>query len=499
MSLETPDGTDQTGRRRTRTFRSPREQWQAEYLRHVWTSDALVVCTAFALADGVRFGLFGGARELAWAQLPGIDYALVGAVLAALWLGLLAILDSRSRRILGQGTEEYRRVVSSALVLFSVIAFLSLALNIDPANGYIALALPFGLLGLLANRRLWRTVAARKRARGLYQTALLVVGREATAVDIASKFVTDRRLGYDVVGLCTPPAHGDATLVEDRRVPHVGDDHSVIDAVKLSGADTVALSPTDHLTPQAIRRLIWDLESLGIDLIVAAGLMDVAAERIRSQPVAGMAMLLIDEPQYDSANSWGKRMFDIAFASAALLAASPVLLIAGILVKTTSRGPVFYTAERVGLGGRTFPMLKFRSMVVGADAQLAGMLAAAGHDGLYFKAKDDPRVTRVGRVLRKFSIDELPQFVNVLTGDMSVVGPRPQSPHEVTTYDDLVRRRLMVRPGLTGLWQVSGRSNLSADDATRFDLSYVENWSMAQDLIIIGRTVLVVLRGHGAY
>ncbi|OFJ51905.1 sugar transferase [Mycolicibacterium grossiae] len=486
---------------RRRPYRSPREQWQAQYLRHLRLSDAAVVCAAFGIADGVRFGLFGTERELAWDVLPGIDYAIVGAVLAAAWLALLAILDSRSRRILGQGTEEYRRVVSSALVLFSSIAFVSLAFNIDPANGYIALALPVGLFGLLANRRLWRTYASRQRARGRYQTALLVVGRRAAAVDIAEKFVTDRRLGFDVVGLCTPAStsQSDPLRIGDHEVRFVGSDHAVVDAVGACGADTVALSPTDHLTPPAIRRLIWDLEALGIDLIVAAGLMDVAAERIRSQPVAGMAMLLIDEPQYDNANRWGKRMFDVAFAATALLCAAPVLLLAALAVKATSRGPVFYRAERIGLGGRSFAMLKFRSMVVGADAQLAGMIAAAGHDGLYFKVRDDPRVTRVGRVLRKFSIDELPQFYNVLAGDMSVVGPRPQSPHEVTTYDDLVRRRLLVRPGLTGLWQVSGRSDLSAEDATRFDLSYVENWSMAQDLIIIGRTVLVVLRGHGAY
>ncbi|WP_235887139.1 sugar transferase [Mycolicibacterium arabiense] len=497
--LETPDGSD-AGPDVGRSYRSRREQWQAEYVRNLRVSDVVVLGAAFATADGIRFGLFGSARELAWSALSGIDYSVVGVVLAGLWLTLLAVVGSRSRRILGHGTEEYRRVVSSALVLFSLVAFLSLVFNIDPANGYIAIALPVGLLGLLANRGMWRSYAARQRVKGRYQTSLLVVGRESAAIDIANKFVLDARLGYEVVGLCTPTAPSvDATLVGSRHVPFVGTDRAVLDAVQASGADTVALSPTDHLNPLAIRRLIWDLEAFGIDLIVAAGLMDVAAERIRSQPVAGMAMLLIDEPQYDQANAWGKRVFDVAFAATALLCAAPLLAIAFVLIKVTSRGPAFYVAERVGMGGNVFGMLKFRSMVVGADAQLPGMLAAAGHDGLYFKVKDDPRVTRVGRILRKFSIDELPQFLNVLAGDMSVVGPRPQSPEEVTTYDDLVRRRLLVRPGLTGLWQVSGRSDVPAEDATRFDLSYVENWSMAQDLVIIGRTVAVVLRGRGAY
>jgi exopolysaccharide biosynthesis polyprenyl glycosylphosphotransferase len=227
--------------------------------------------------------------------------------------------------------------------------------------------------------------------------------------------------------------------------------------------------------------------------------MDVAAERISSQPVAGMAMLLVDKPQYDHANSWAKRAFDISFAAAALIVVAPVMAVTAIAVKVFSGGPVLYRAERCGINGRSFGMLKFRSMVVGADAQLADLITAAGGDAMYFKLKDDPRVTPVGRLMRKFSVDELPQFINVLKGDMSVVGPRPQAPHQVVTHDDLMRRRMLVRPGVTGLWQVSGRSDLTPEDATRLDLSYVENWSMAQDLVIIGRTVGVVVLGRGAY
>jgi exopolysaccharide biosynthesis polyprenyl glycosylphosphotransferase len=483
-----------------RRFQSDREKWQAEYLRNLRISDTVVVCGTLAIADWVRFSLLGHERIMSWYAVPGVDYSVVDVVLAILWLALLALVDSRSRRILGHSAEEYRRIIEATLAYFGVIAFLSVVLELDLARGHLAITFPLGLFGLLVNRRIWRGVAVRKRAKGEYQTSLLVVGGSHAAADVAAKFVSERALGYYVVGLCTPggPA-AEPVRIASVDIPVVGIDTAVVDAVKRTRADTVALSPTDNLTPVAIRRLIWDLEALGVDLIVTAGLMDVAAERISSQPVAGMALLLVDKPQYDHANSWLKRTFDVCFASMALIAVAPLMLVAAIAVKAFSRGPVLYRAQRCGINGKSFDMLKFRTMVVGADAQLADLINTAGGDGMYFKLKNDPRVTPVGRLLRKFSIDELPQFINVLTGDMSVVGPRPQERHQIVAHDDLMRRRMLVRPGVTGLWQVSGRSDLTPEDATRLDLCYVENWSMAQDLVIIGRTVIVVVGGRGAY
>ena len=266
-----------------------------------------------------------------------------------------------------------------------------------------------------------------------------------------------------------------------------------------TGAEVVAIAATDHLRPTEIRRLMWDLEPLGVDLMIAPGLVDVADERLYSRPIGGMAMLEVGKPQYSRANSLAKRTFDVLFTVAALIVSAPLMLAAALAVKISSPGPVFYTAERIGLNGATFRMYKFRSMFEGADQKVAEMIAADGGNPLFFKSKDDPRVTPVGRLLRKFSIDELPQFFNVLRGDMSVVGPRPQVRREVESYDELVRRRLAVKPGVTGLWQVSGRSDLRIEDAVRLDLSYVENWSPVQDLVIIAKTVKTVLRGDGAY
>jgi exopolysaccharide biosynthesis polyprenyl glycosylphosphotransferase len=265
------------------------------------------------------------------------------------------------------------------------------------------------------------------------------------------------------------------------------------------GADTLAVVGTDHLGVQEIRQLMWKLEPMGVQLVVSPGVTDVAAFRLSMLPVAGLPLLHIDKPQYRGAERLQKRAFDLCFAAAALTAVLPILLVAAAAIKVTSRGPVFYASERVGFGGKPFRMLKLRTMVVDADQKLAELLDSNECDGNLFKIRDDPRVLPVGRVLRRFSIDELPQFVNVLRREMSVVGPRPLFAVNGRETETDSRRRLLVKPGVTGLWQVSGRSDLSWTDAIRLDLSYVDNWSMAADLVIIAKTFRSVFEHTGAY
>jgi exopolysaccharide biosynthesis polyprenyl glycosylphosphotransferase len=236
-----------------------------------------------------------------------------------------------------------------------------------------------------------------------------------------------------------------------------------------------------------------------VDLVVSTGAMDVALSRLVMRPIAGLPLLHIDKPQYRGAKRFQKRAFDFCFALAALTVTLPILVVTAIAIKITSRGPVFYSSERIGIDGRPFPMLKFRTMVQDADKQLLNLLDDNESDGLLFKIRKDPRVTPVGRVLRRFSIDELPQFINVLRREMSVVGPRPPLRREVDAYDCEVLRRLLVKPGITGLWQVSGRSDLSWNEAVRLDLSYVDNWSMVGDILIIAKTIGAVLKSKGAY
>ncbi|RYZ60845.1 MAG: sugar transferase, partial [Proteobacteria bacterium] len=233
--------------------------------------------------------------------------------------------------------------------------------------------------------------------------------------------------------------------------------------------------------------------------LLSPNLVAVAGSRIGMREVAGMPFVAVKEPTYAEAGNWPKLVFDWCGALVLLVMGSPILIAAALAVKLSSPGPVFYRQERIGRDGEPFDMIKFRSMRVGADADLARLLEAQGTAGQpLFKVENDPRITRVGRFIRRYSIDELPQLLNVLRGDMSLVGPRPQRGGEVALYDRTARRRLRVRPGMTGLWQVSGRSNLSWEEAIALDMHYVENWTLVGDLQILVRTVKAVVAKDGA-
>jgi exopolysaccharide biosynthesis polyprenyl glycosylphosphotransferase len=359
-----------------------------------------------------------------------------------------------------------------------------------------------GILGLSLSRWLWREYVARKRVEGGYQSGVLAIGDSAAVAGLANELTRNPKDGYQVVGVCIPgygPARGEHLSVRNGAIPIVGGETCALEAIRRCGADTVAIAGTEHFGVQGIRRLIWKLEPMGVDLVVSPGVMDVAISRLVMRPVAGLPLLHIEKPQYLGAKRFQKRAFDFCFALAAVTLVLPVLLCAAIAIKMNSRGPLFYSSERIGMDGTPFPMLKLRTMVADADKQLESLLANNEGNGLLFKIRDDPRITTVGRILRRFSIDELPQFINVLRREMSVVGPRPPLRREVEAYDCDLQRRLLVKPGVTGLWQVSGRSDLPWDDAIRLDLSYVDNWSMSGDLVIIAKTLRAVLQRKGAY
>ncbi|MGW3543765.1 sugar transferase [Nocardia niigatensis] len=482
--------------------RSDRERWQADYARRLFISDLIVLVLFVGFAQWIRFGGAGMEPPLA-SQLPlDVRYTMVSAVLVLAWSITLTLSGTRSPRVIGSGTEEYRRVVAASLKLFGGIAIVSLLLRVDIARGYLAIALPLGMIGLMVERRLWRRWVAARRARGDFRTAMLVVGSPEAARAMVAAFSRDRDSGYQVIGVCTRDegALTDSALeVGGSEIPVVADDHAVIEAVRRTGADTVAVTATDNLGPADFRRMAWELDELGAELIVTPGLVDIAGTRLTHRVVASMPMLHVEKPQYDRAKSIRKGVFDFCFAVAALLAIAPVLAVIALAVKVDSRGPVFYLSERIGRDGRPFRMIKFRSMYADAEAHINALIESNGGNPLFFKVRDDPRVTSVGKLIRKYSLDELPQFFNVLRGEMSIVGPRPQVQREVDSYDGVMRRRLLVKPGVTGLWQVSGRSDLTPEDAVRLDLSYVENWSMVLDLLLIAKTIGAVTRGEGAY
>jgi exopolysaccharide biosynthesis polyprenyl glycosylphosphotransferase len=280
---------------------------------------------------------------------------------------------------------------------------------------------------------------------------------------------------------------------------HDTDPERIASTIKDFKPDAVALSSGVNLQPRAIRALGWALADMDVRMIMAPALTDIAGPRIHTQPVAGLPLIHVSTPNLAPAQRFVKRAFDVAGAGALVLVLSPLLLVLALVVRLESPGPILFRQERVGTQGTKFQMLKFRSMVVDAEKQLRELQLMNQGSGVLFKIKDDPRVTKVGRFIRRYSLDELPQLFNVLSGSMSLVGPRPPLPSEVEQYEHHMHRRLLVRPGLTGLWQVSGRSLLSWEDTVRLDLYYVENWSVSGDISILLRTFRAVVSRHGAY
>jgi exopolysaccharide biosynthesis polyprenyl glycosylphosphotransferase len=476
-----------------------RSQWQRRYTTALIATDVVVVVLALLAAQVVNLGRPTPASVIAPLYYY---YSAVSLIVAAIWFALLAAYRTRSPRIVGAGVEEYRRVLSATLATIGVIAVMLMIFRPDYARGYLAVAFPLGLFGLLLSRSICRRFLASQRRRGRCVTSVLAVGDPRAVRSLVKSLSREWWYGYSVIGVCLTgrPTGGTIDVPGVGTLPVLGDENDVERAILETNADTVALTATEHLGPDGIRELSWQLHKLDVDLVVSPGVVDVAGPRLTMQPVSGLPLIHVEKPQYSGTKRIQKRAFDICLSLFVLLAALPVLVGAAIAIKLTCKGPVFYRSERIGLDGKPFQMRKFRTMVVGADEQvesLAEVNESVG--GVLFKIRRDPRVTQVGRVLRRYSIDELPQFINVLRKDMSVVGPRPPLRREVDTYDDQVRRRLLVLPGITGLWQISGRSDLSWEDSVRLDLSYVENWSITSDLLIAAKTVRTVFTGTGAY
>lgn len=475
----------------------PSRVWQHRYSRALFILDAIGVVIAVSAAQVLRFGLPESIQPASW------DYLWVSVVIAICWMAALSINNSRSSRVIGSGAEEYRRVWLGTVWVFGGVAIVSMLLKLEIARGYLMLALPGGLVLLLVSRWLARRLVTRERKKyGHCVTRVLVIGSSSTAKDLASALNREAGFGYQVAGICLwgSDSVGYLEVPGAGAVPTFRPNVSVSDAVNATNSQAVAVAASERMHGSGIRELSWELESLNVDLLVAPGVVDVAGPRLHMRPVAGLPLIHVEKPQYHGAKRFQKRLFDITFSSLVLLLGAPLILAIGLAVKTTSKGPVLYRQERIGLDGKAFDMIKFRTMVAGADQMIDDLIDGNEFQGgVLFKLRNDPRVTSVGRVLRKYSLDEIPQFINVLRGDMSVVGPRPPLAREVAEYDDGVRRRLLVRPGITGLWQVSGRSDLSWEDSVRLDLYYVENWSMMADLLIALKTAKVVLNHSGAY
>ncbi|WP_336660487.1 sugar transferase [Leucobacter sp. USHLN153] len=472
--------------------------WVARYRRRLVAGDAVVVIVSVFMAQFAQFGFTEQELLIALASGLGftVPYTVVSVLLVAAWLFALAVGDSRDPRILGAGPLEYRRIVNLTFLTFGFCAIGAYVTRAELGRGYLIVALPLGLALLLISRWFGRARLRRERARGKHLYRTLIVGDRQKTAHVARQIIRDQHTGFQLVGAVTSCA-GFTDPVPG--LAFVAGYEDLLDAVDRMRIDAVIMTSADEIDPARKREIGWALESRSVDLVVAAALTDVAGPRMHVRPVAGLPLLHIDHPKFAGGHLFAKRLFDIVVATALLVVTFPLFLATALAVKLSSPGPVFYAQERIGRGGQAFPMFKFRSMVQGADDQLESLLDLQGtaHEPLH-KIANDPRITPVGRFIRRYSIDELPQLVNVLLGTMSLVGPRPHREAEVALYTEHELRRLLVRPGMSGLWQVSGRSNLNWADAVRLDLAYVENWSMVGDLILLMRTVRAVVRPDGA-
>ncbi|MDR6143986.1 exopolysaccharide biosynthesis polyprenyl glycosylphosphotransferase [Microbacterium foliorum] len=466
-----------------------RRQWERRYRMRLQITDAGVILFAVGITAAVQV-MTGVAGEEALRN---------GIMLAPLWYLMLGALHTRDAALFRASAAEYRGVAHASGLAFGIIAMLSVVLGWQTTQLVLLVALPLGVLTLLVTRWAWRHWLTAQRARGRFASRTLVVGNRDDVEYVIRTLHPIGASGYQVVGATL--LDGNARDVEARgaQFPVLGNVNSVSTVAAELGADTIIVASRPDGEPDFVKHLSWQLEGTAAELVLSSRLTDVAGPRISFAPVEGLPLIQVQIPSYEGGQHVLKRALDIAVASVALIPIALITPILALLVKLDSPGPLFFSQERVGRDGRTFRIMKFRSMKTDAEQQLATLKEQNEGAGLLFKMKDDPRVTRVGRILRKLSLDELPQFWNVLIGDMSVVGPRPPLPSEVTAYDGTVFRRLYIKPGITGLWQVSGRSDLSWDESVRLDLRYVENWSVMNDLQIMWRTAKVMVRPSGAY
>jgi exopolysaccharide biosynthesis polyprenyl glycosylphosphotransferase len=461
--------------------------WTTAYLRLVCVADACCGLLAGIVAFEARFG------RGAYGASP---YIWIGLLLPAFWLAALGLAGAYDARFIGVGSDEFRRVLNAGVCLTAAVAVVAYASKTDLARGYVVVALPsLTVLDLVTRYRL-RKRLHRLRAQGSCMRKVVVVGHADVIAGLTSVLRRETHHGLSVVAACVLGPNGPDTI---DGLPVIGGLDNVAEVVQRMDADTVAVLACPEMSGTRLRDLAWALEKTGTDLCVAPALLDVAGPRTTIRPTAGLPLLHLDHPEFAGMRWLIKSAFDRAGAAFALVLLLPVFAAVALTIKVGDGGPVLFRQTRVGKDGEPFTLYKFRTMVTDAERRLAELTALNESDGVLFKIRKDPRVTQVGSWLRRYSLDELPQFINVMIGDMSLVGPRPALPDEASFYGDHVRRRLAVKPGITGLWQVNGRSDLTWDESVRLDVRYVENWSFFLDLQILWKTWSAVTHGHGAY
>ncbi len=470
-------------------------RWWRSYTAVLAVMDTLAMVIGALAAQQVRFG-----NLETLSPIPHrFSYTVITLVLLPGWLVTLTLCGTYERRHLEVGADEYRRVFAAAVRFLAAVATAAFVFKIYVARSFVAVAIPVATATALGGRYAARRWLHRRRARQQRcMKGCLVVGSDAAVHDVIQAMRNAPFVGYAVVGACT--AAGDGVIdVDGQPVPVVDDIGGILASAHRTSAEAIVVADGTALPDGTLPALAWQLEGTGIELLVAPAVTDVTGPRISIRPVAGLPLVHVEEPELSGVRHLAKAIFDRSVAACALIVLAPVLLGVAVAVRLSGGGgPALFRQVRIGVGGRRFVLWKFRTMTVDAEERLADVAHLNEHDGVLFKIVNDPRLTPLGRVLRRWSIDELPQLWNVLRGEMSIVGPRPPLPTEVERYDTKIRRRLLVKPGLTGLWQVSGRARLPWDEAVRLDLYYIENWSPSLDAVILAKTLVAVVRRQGA-
>jgi exopolysaccharide biosynthesis polyprenyl glycosylphosphotransferase len=421
--------------------------------------------------------------ELSAYEIRNIFLALL--VLVS-WLFFLWFNGSRDTNILGFGADEYKRLINATLFSFTSIAFISYIFKLEISRAFILLVFPFGLITLFVSRRILRRRLLKARSEGRYLSKVLLLhSGENDPVEYRLSIAS--HAGFDVVFK--------VQTLEGSKL----DFKQIVAKAIENNCDQIMVGQSAIISAAELRKLGWALEETSIDLIVAPAVTEIAGPRLKVSNVEGLPLLHLEQPVFSGVSRVTKRLLDLALSVIGLIIISPFLLAVALMIKFYDRGSIFYTQKRIGQNNKEFNVYKFRTMYEGSHEQRDKVMAETNKDPRLAKDPQDPRVTKPGLFLRRWSIDEIPQIINVLKGEMSLVGPRPPLAEEVNQYEKSEKRRLLVKPGLTGLWQVSGRSELDWEDAVRLDLYYVENWSLTLDILIIIRTAAAVWRGEGAY
>ena len=478
----------------------PTRKHRRRYLRiALLTSDLLMLGLGTVAASLIRFGRVQHVQAIPDAQL-NIQFADLSLLIVFIWIGSLWFEGLYDIDRVFWGTGEYSRVARA--LSMGVIAFIlgTYALKLPGlSRGWVVLAWGFGILFVVIGRSLVRTGLASARRRGHLLRPTLVVGYNQEAADLIRRLHSDASAGL-VPAACLASSRQDMLGLEYSTlgvecIGAAGDIKQVLDERTF---DTVLIAST-AFDPDILSRIITDLRGRDVDIELSSGLLDVSTSRVRIREVSGIPLITLRGVSFSRGKRFVKRTFDLIVGALAIVVGSPLWLLCALFIAAESRGPILYRQTRVGRGGDVFEMYKFRSMAADADKVRDELASDNEASGPLFKMQDDPRVTRVGKWMRKFSIDEFPQLINVMRGEMSLVGPRPPLPDETERYSNYHWRRMEVLPGMTGLWQVSGRSRLTFDEMIRLDLFYIENWSVGFDLGLMLRTVPAVLFARGAY